>query len=213
MICAFDTETSGLIPKDSDYTKPHTLPYVLQLSALVYDIKDNKFSYVSNYIAISDDVAIHEKALETHNLDHIFLKLHGIDMKVALEQFVEQCSGKQPTYVAHNIQFDKHMLSIEGSRNGMSNMFSSRAKYVCTMKKYKALCNVISVNGDGEKFVKYQRLDELFKCAFPTEELPSKMHDSLTDTLVCLRCYMMYEHDIDIYKINADFNTAYNAAR
>lgn len=208
---AFDTETSDLIPRGENMTNDLTkLPHALQISAAIYDPDTKEFSFTNDYIKIDESVKIHEKAFETHHLDHEFLKKNGVGIDNVLMKF-EDDNTKVKTNIAHNFDFDKQMLSIEASRIGMDNMFLPNQRHVCTMKKYKRMCNVKTKNDKGEEYVKYPRLSELFKKVFPDDILPDNMHNSLIDTLVCLRCYLKVELDMDIYEENHDFRILYDS--
>jgi len=40
------------------------------------------------------------------------------------------------------------------------------------------------------KYPKYPKLSELWRKLFAEDLLPTTMHNSMTDVLVCLRCYL-----------------------
>ena len=102
------------------------------------------------------------------------------------------------------------MLTIEGDRHNIYDLFPKRIHHICTMKKTKNMCNVKGTNSKGEEFIKYPKMAELFAHVFPNELLPDNMHNSLIDSMVCLRCYIKLEKDIDIYKTNFDFKVLYD---
>jgi len=57
----------------------------------------------------------------------------------------------------------------------------------CTMKESQYLCMIRMSNG----YIKYPKLIETFRHFFPNEPEPQNLHNSLIDTLICLRCYVM----------------------
>lgn len=66
----------------------------------------------------------------------------------------------------------------------------------CTMKNSQFLCNIRMKNGG----IKYPKLLETFQYLFPDEPAPENLHNSMVDTLVCLRCFVMMRWREDISK-------------
>ena len=60
------------------------------------------------------------------------------------------------------------------------------------MKNSINICKIEKINKKGEKYYKYPKLIELYKHIFNNDV--NNLHDSMTDILVCFRCYyyLMY---------------------
>jgi hypothetical protein len=60
------------------------------------------------------------------------------------------------------------------------------------------LCSIvveaIDRKGQPYKYKKFPRLSELHQKLFGN--IPENLHDSMVDTMACLRCYMKMEHNI-----------------
>ena len=66
----------------------------------------------------------------------------------------------------------------------------------CTMKNGKKICNITIEKPDKKVFVKFPKLVELYKLMF--NETPENLHDAKVDALVCLRCFLKMELNVDI---------------
>ncbi len=62
----------------------------------------------------------------------------------------------------------------------------------------KDVTNIIMTGRDGRKWKKSPKLSELYEKLFDT--IPENLHDSMVDTLLCLKCFikMKYKKDVDI---------------
>jgi DNA polymerase III epsilon subunit-like protein len=105
--------------------------------------------------------------------------------------------------VAHNIWFDSRMIRIECRRNYkkipyikmMKMFYNSEKNHVnnyCTMMQGMKYCSL----------KKWPRLANLYELLFEEniEEYKIPLHNSLVDTLVCLRCYLKLFQNIEIEK-------------
>lgn len=70
----------------------------------------------------------------------------------------------------------------------------------CTMMKSIKICNIHSKTKTGRDFLKFPKLNELHFKLFQT--IPQNLHNSLNDTLVCLRCYIKLVLDQDVLDYN-----------
>ena len=64
------------------------------------------------------------------------------------------------------------------------------------MKNGKKICNITIEKPDKKVFVKFPKLVELYKLMF--NETPENLHDAKVDALVCLRCFLKMELNVDI---------------
>lgn len=220
IICVFDVETTGLLPKISLYSNQKKsqdpLPYITQLSYALYHLESRQLIKTYNeYVSVPAHVLISEKVSTLTGITREKLDQSGIDINTVLESFYDAYS-RSDIAVAHNIEFDGRMIELETKRNEKLLLDSSnqsifadqiykdnvRAKYrmtdiksVCTMKTSVDLCNIEKINSRGP-YIKFPSLCELYEKLF--NESPKNLHNSMVDVLVCLRCYLKKDLSIDI---------------
>lgn len=193
----FDTETTGLIPKNEELKNTDKFPYIVQISWLVYDIDNNKLISLQDHI-IKCKIEIPDESIKIHKITNEISQSEGISMNTALKLF-ELDYKKSDIIVAHNLEFDKKMYIIEALRNKRAQLFKNLynlEKEYCTMKETTNFCNIECQGKDGKKYMKYPKLCELYKIIFKDE--PNGMHNSLVDILLCLRCFVYYRYKKDV---------------
>jgi len=208
IVLIFDVETTGLLPKTN--TDPPV--YITQLSLALYDVKNNQLLKTYNaFVKIPEDVTISDKVTQITGIDRAKLNAEGVDIVDVLERFYDAYS-RANIMVAHNLDFDSKVIEIEANRNYdrllnketaphivwmFDSMYATLTNVVmkCTMKMSKELCNIERVNSRGP-YIKFPTLCELYEKLFHTK--PENLHNSMMDVLVCLRCYLKMEHNIDI---------------
>lgn len=200
-VLVFDTETTGLPEKNCSIYQYNKWPHILQLSFILFDTVQIKLNTVHDYIIkVNDDIDISEESIKVHGITRSISKRKGIPIQLALEEFNEYLN-KADIIVGHNIDFDKKIIMVESLRNNITNHFisygESKAEY-CTMKNSIALCNIIKLNKNGESYLKYPTLTELYTKLFLEE--PKNTHNAMADVLICLRCYIKIKFDYDILK-------------
>jgi len=193
-VLIFDTETTGLLPKNMPKNlwaltneELRDYPYITQLSAILYDIANQKVSDVFNtYIRIPDDVIIPDIVTQITGITREKCD-GGMPIKEALVKFHRMWKSCE-NIVAHNMWFDSKMLKLEFKRNQMyCNVFKNYETMHCTMIEGM---RYIGAN----RFVKLSYLYESLFGALPDVQL----HNSLVDTIVCLRCYLKVFCDQEI---------------
>ena len=211
----FDVETTGLIPKGVLIAKGdislELLPYILQLSFVVWNMDTDTIETKYNtYINIPSKIRI---LPEIEKLTGVTREKcnHGVVVTEALDKLYEayiRCN----TIVAHNIEFDSNMIRIELARNSgrktrhLDDLLNTgyekstnKLRY-CTMAKSVELCNIlvqaIDKRGQPYQYKKFPKLSELFEKLFGS--VPENLHDSMVDTIACLKCYMKLRFDKDI---------------
>ena len=109
--------------------------------------------------------------------------------------------------VAHNIEFDETIISVESLRWLDYNIFENynNMKY-CTMKRSRKIKR------------KWMKLVDLHEYLFKT--VPQNLHNSLIDVFVCFRCFCKLYYNSDplfndkfsnkCWQINKDFENIYN---
>ena len=220
----FDTETTGLIPKkafkhnSSDDEIKKILPYIVQLSYILYDLETmTLLEEYDTIVKIDDDVEISPGALKTHGITKQMTSEKGVPVKVALDKIID-AYNRSDVVVAHNIEYDETLVQVELLRRGvkrdeLKDTFSHLSKeFYCTMKNGKALCNIQVITQVGKvinKYVKYPTLCELHCKMFGVE--PMNLHNSYFDILVCLRCYLQMTKKVDLCHQNEYVNEIFKS--
>jgi len=214
LVLAFDTETTGFPPKinRSNNTSIPTIgeyPFILQLSFVIYDLNTNSVvQEYNNYVRINDNIVIPEVTTKIHGITKDICNTNGIPIERVLEDLYRAYLSVD-YIIAHNIVFDKKMVEIEILRNicklshipDIMLLFNETfndlndIQAVCTMIKGKDICNLYITNKTGTRWKKQPRLSELHFELF--NYIPDNLHDALTDTKVCLKCYLKMTFGIE----------------
>jgi DNA polymerase III epsilon subunit-like protein len=195
-VLIFDTETTGLINKSLlplQYKDLALHPYITQLSAVLYDVDNQKVKKVFNtYIKIPAHVEIPEIVQKLTGITKEKCN-GGMEIGEALTKFY-QMYLKCDAIAAHNMWFDSKMIRIECMRNQFPQMRDifyenvSSKPISCTMMKGMEFCGL-------NRFVK---LSVLYELLFKEDANQFELHNSLVDTMVCLRCYLKIFCDKEI---------------
>jgi DNA polymerase III epsilon subunit-like protein len=195
-VLVFDTETTGLINKlllPLQYKDLALHPYITQLSCVLYDIDNQKVKKVFNtYIKIPAHVEIPEIVQQLTGITREKCD-SGMEIGDALATFYKMYS-KSNAIAAHNMWFDSKMIRIECMRNRFPNLINvffenvSTKPISCTMMKGMEFCGL-------NRFVK---LSVLYELLFKEDANQFELHNSLVDTMVCLRCYLKIFCDKEI---------------
>ena len=218
-IMFFDTETTGLFRQSN-------IPYMLQLSFILYDIKQKQIVKTYNeFIQIPTYVTIPEASIQVHGITQNQLDNQGIPIEQALTEFYHGYMNSS-MIIGHNIQYDIQVIRAEILRNydKMIELGCKEPQYVfqpeyqeknqmncvCTMQNTIDYCNLLTesktVNKDGSKrfYKKYPKLSELYYSIF--KEQPKNLHDALEDVKICMQCYLELTekngHIFKVYKID-----------
>ena len=204
-VLIFDVETTGLLPKIIKTEDIDSYPNIIQLSYILFDTDKNVLlDYFDNYIIQKRHTKI---PIEVTRLTGINKEmcLGGVTMITGLEK-IYSAMNEAECIVAHNIEFDSRMLFIELMRNKLyieermidGKIFDiikliERNNY-CTMKNGINICKIVAKSKDGKEYYKWPKLLELYKKLFDKEV--DNLHNSLVDTLVCLRCCLKMKYNI-----------------
>lgn len=199
-ILFFDTETSGLFPKD--LSKGEELPSIIQLSFILYNIEKKEILQQYNkYIKQADNTDYNSNGFKFTNITKEMCD-SGVTINEALKQFYNAYNSAS-YIVAHNIDFDKKMIQLESLRcskkyeflhlfNDVYNIINNIKTY-CTMQMGKDVTNIM-IKGKFGEFKKAPKLSELHDKLFG--EIPTGLHDSLVDTYACMKCFMKIKYNI-----------------
>ncbi len=168
----FDTETTGLENKDR----------IIQIGAIIVDMKDPEYSKVYNELC-SSDVPIEIEAMATHGIRQKQIKDKEPFSKTEFIKELNQLNSDKNYLIAHNLDFDLSMLENEG--------FVSRLKSIDTLQCAKHLFEI----GDeinGYKVSNY-KLQTFRYMMFSQEEedaeakrygVKNKAHDAIGDVVI-----------------------------
>ena len=204
-ILIFDVETTGLLPKIIKNEDIDKYPYIIQLSYILFDKNRNKIEEkFDNYIIIKRQIKIPKIVTEITGIRKEDC-LNGVTIHTALDK-IYNAMKKSDIIVAHNIEFDSRMLLVELERNNIMLTETNKEvfkivkeienKNYCTMMNGRHLCNIKAISKDGKEYIKWPKLIELYKKLFNSEV--ENLHNSLIDTLVCLRCYLKMKENTEI---------------
>ena len=216
-ILVFDVETTGLLPKlHKNGEKPYLneYPHILQISFVLYNTLLKKIESTHDYyIKIPSDIIISEKITELTGITREICDNKGINIVDALDAFYTEYT-KCWCVIGHNVDFDKTMVKVELQRNieeinrkypYCMNIFnllydhSMGIRTYCTMMSSIKICGIkveqelktdnnSNVIPKKRTYNKWPKLSELHKCLFNEEA--TGLHNSMTDVLVCLKCYL-----------------------
>jgi DNA polymerase III epsilon subunit-like protein len=227
----FDTETTGLLPKvkfqeDWEAVDISIFPYILQLSFIT--IVDDTQTIVTIHDAllkIPDDVIINPFVTKIHGITNELIHKRGKCVETEIDNVMTNIISCK-RIIGHNIEFDINMLLITIVRlahkyKGVDEDESYRwihyynilygtwrNKCICTMFSTIKLCNIWKQRTNSTAwFLKYPKLSELHNHLF-NEEV-ERLHNSLIDVFVCLRCYYYLEYDVDLKLTNKTLRELY----
>lgn len=206
-VLVFDTETTGLpIGKNPSITETYKWPYIVQLSYVVYDVEMNELLVsFDEILKLPEGIEISKESIKLHKITKELNQSAGVDRKKVLQLFNYEIQNAD-IIVGHNISFDKRMVMVECIRNGVQQHFNYNGKKkfeFCTMKTGVDICMIEKIGQNGDKYFKYPTLMELYNKLF--NETPLNTHNSLVDTLLCLRCYCKLNHNIDLVEVNIPY--------
>jgi DNA polymerase III epsilon subunit-like protein len=213
-VLVFDTEATGL-PK-TKIINPDTLhlwPHIVQFSYLIYDTELNDVVVVEdNIVKVGAGINIPAESTAIHGITNGMSQTDGVGLSQVLQDFFRDLKTVD-RLVGHNISFDVNLVIVELLRmiydaapNGCDNDVSTNknnlhqiANYkntYCTLLESIDLCAIKAVTKLGKEYNKFPKLIELHQKLFRT--IPNNLHNSLTDILVTLRCYVMMTGNVDL---------------
>ena len=213
IVLVFDTETTGLTIYDNKRNITSS-PYIIQLSFVLFDTDLLEIIHCyDKIIKIDDCVAISSESIAIHGITREKSKEFGINIVDALLCLFEY-SKLATLIVGHNCSFDINMIKQESIRIRECNIYEDNSIWTlphilsmptyCTMKELKDICKIPHIDSIGYPIgttsrYKWPKLNELHKHFFGS--IPKNLHNSLYDTLVCLRCYIQHIYMKDISKL------------
>lgn len=220
----FDVETTGLIKHGEPY------PHIIQLSFVLFDtIENQSIMTYDTIVRPSEEIVLSDKIKELTGIKEEDI-VNGTHIVQVLGIFFEMIKIAD-VIVGHNIDFDKKMIALEVMRMcpilktkddihiSLSHLFNEKKGkgllniwylYIfhkikegpideyCTMHNSEKICNILKKNSRGS-YIKWPSLAETHNHLFG--KVPDNLHNSLVDTIACLRCYIKLYKNEDIGEI------------
>jgi DNA polymerase III epsilon subunit-like protein len=190
----FDTETSGL-PRTPGFGKYHEIHDLDKYSTsrlvqIAWQVITADGAVVHEYdtlIAPRGQFRISENAVKIHAIPQTRAENEGLTLEQMLV-ILDTHLSEADVIVAHNLEFDLHILGSEISRaqapRGLLNTLLSLPR-VCTMVQTTDLCNLPSKYGGN----KWPTLTELYSFLFYPDEFEDA-HDALGDVKATSGCLL-----------------------
>lgn len=210
-VIVFDTETTGLPKTRQKPNKWNTYlyPHIVQFSWFVFDINLKKVIKTADHIIkLPEDMEVPIESSNVHGITTEIMLKKGVDIVNVLREFTKDLLDSH-YIVAHNINFDKNIVSVEYMRNDLIDWIARhRKKEFCTLANSIELCQIYKTNNQNEKYLKWPKLMETHEKLFKT--VPNNLHNSLIDIYVCFRCFYKLAFGEDINNINTRFAREFN---
>jgi DNA polymerase-3 subunit epsilon len=189
-ILIFDTETTGLPPRNTPTNQTDKWPHIVQLSWTIYNDETKQIEEEKDdIISLGTHIQISTESIAIHGITSELSRARGVAIEVALFDF-KRAANRCGKMVAHNLEFDKNMLLVEFYRNRMFHIVFPPVEY-CTMKQGTPICKIQKVWNDGSISLKYPRLIELYHALYGADvPSPEGLHNAKVDVDVCLKCYV-----------------------
>lgn len=187
MILVFDTETTGLPLKGLPNDHPDQ-PHLVQIGIIQADLAFIEIQSVS-LIVRPDAWTIPENVVKVHGITTDLALAHGVPIAVALAIYTNLRATAQ-AIVAHNAEFDLHVMAIALARSGRIPAHPGPAVIRCTADLATPVLNLPPTErmlAAGINKPKRPSLKECYRHFFK-EDLPGA-HDALNDARACLKIY------------------------
>lgn len=225
-VLVFDTEATGL-PKTKIINPDalHLWPHIVQFSYLIYDTELNDVVVVGdNIVKVGAGINIPAESTAIHGITNQMSQTEGVSLSQALGGFFRDLKTAD-RLVGHNISFDINLVIVEllriiydptsnsgddisTNKNNLHQIANFKNTY-CTLQESIDLCAIKAVTKLGKEYNKFPKLVELHQKLFRT--MPNNLHNSLTDILVTLRCYVMMTEKVDLNEMCSKYKALIRA--
>lgn len=183
-----DTETTG-IPLTLGYSRyydykdseKYDTSRLVQLAWMVFDEKNNEITRKC-YVIKPYGFKIPDNMI--HGISNKYAINNGYTLYYILKQFQNDLD-KVDKIIAHNVNFDKHILLSEMYRRNKTktlNKFKTKI-FECTGELSKNICNIQLGN-----FIKMPKLSEAYNIIV-NKQIDNKLHDAMNDCILCSEIY------------------------
>lgn len=174
----FDTETTGF--PQADGTPLEACPFIVQLAAILVDDEDEVASM--NVIIKPAGWIVPDEAAAVHGISTEKAERCGISIRSAINLFSQLIKASDQV-VAHNINFDRKLVSYEFQRYDKVDLLQKKELY-CTMLATENICKL---PGRYPGKFKWPKLIEAHQHLFG--EGFDGAHDALVDVRACHRVH------------------------
>lgn len=175
----FDTETTGMIDRFSDYDSPRQ-PHIVQLGAILADESGRDIAEPVSVIVKPEGWEVSPEAAEVHGITTEMALARGIPLRLAVQMF-DRLLADATLLVAHNFDFDRMVVAAAYHRLRLAYPFRGKDTY-CTMRSATPVCRL-----PGPYGFKWPTLSEAYRCLIG-KDLPDA-HDALMDVKACKEIY------------------------
>ena len=190
-ILAFDTETTG-IARGADYTHPDN-PHLAAITGILYDTEAKRVEQSINMAIRPDGWVMPAEAGAVNGLTTEYLNDNGILLNSVLPLFIK-LAFLSDLLVAHNVAFDKKIISSALWRYGISEgeeetyihdliLEWQNHPHYCTMESAKPIVKALNKAGR----LKYPKLSETYEHFF--KRPLDNAHSANADTIAVLEIY------------------------
>ena len=178
----FDTETTGIVVRDSPPEDPHQ-PDLVQLGMLLVETDDwSSRARHAMLVQLAEGVSIEEGARKAHGISEEDCQRYGVPLMVAGSLFNQLCL-QADVLVAHNIAFDRIIMQTALHRLGGKPDRMEGLRQICTMEEST---EILKLPGRYESY-KWPSLAEAYR--YFTEREIEGAHDALVDSEACLAVF------------------------
>ncbi|CAN0495941.1 unnamed protein product [Ectocarpus sp. 8 AP-2014] len=180
----FDVETTGLPPRKAN---PETFEQYdsCRVVSIAWVLRDKKTVYSQRYSVTDPGIADENIGAEfVHGISRDVMDRYGNAVRVVLSDFMADVS-KSDKIVAHNLDFDRSVVSAElfrmGSADDARRLMSFNS--LCTMKSTTNLVRIPNSYGS----YKWPKLEELHEFLFG--HVFENAHHAMCDVDAMVKCY------------------------
>jgi len=180
----FDVETTGLPPRKAN---PETFEQYdsCRVVSIAWVLRDKKTVYAQRYSVTDPGIADENIGAEfVHGISREVMDRYGNAIEVVLSDFMADVN-KSDKIVAHNLDFDRSVVSAELFRMGSSDDARRLMSFnnLCTMKSTTNLVRIPNSYGS----YKWPKLEELHDFLFG--HVFENAHHAMCDVDAMVKCY------------------------
>lgn len=180
----FDVETTGLPPRKAN---PETFEQYngCRVVSIAWVLRNDKTVYSQRYFVTDPGISDEKIGAEfVHGISREVMDKYGTKIQDVLLDFMKDVKNSDKI-IAHNLEFDKSVLSAELFRVGLSDDARRLMKFknLCTMK---STTNLVRIKNSYGSF-KWPKLEELYKFLFG--HVFENAHHAMCDVDALVECY------------------------
>jgi len=184
LVCAYDTETTGL-PDWKNPSDSHHQPHLVQLAAILADEDTGKVISTLDLIIQPDGWDIPQEVADIHGITNEIANEVGVNEMIAVALFLQMVGSAKR--LAHNRTFDQRIIRIATKRYFPENVqekWAEKENHDCTMMMAKP---IMQMEPKGRYGYKSPKLSEAYQ-HFMGKELQDA-HSAIADARACLDIY------------------------